>query len=111
MPHSYFEKCYREILTQTKEKTNAKIIMMEPYLLDNPGLERLRVDLGGKIQIVRKLAREFADVYIPLDGLFAAEAIYHEKKYFSADGVHPNYEGAKFIAKHYVEAYNKIISK
>lgn len=111
MPHSYFEKCYREILTQTKEKTNAKIIMMEPYLLDNPGLERLRVDLGGKIQIVRKLAREFADVYIPLDGLFAAEAIYHEKNYFSADGVHPNAEGAKFIAKHYVEAYNKIISK
>lgn len=62
MPHSYFEKCYREILVQTKEKTNAKIIMMEPFLLDNPNLERLRPDLGGKIQIVRKLAREFADV-------------------------------------------------
>ena len=111
MPHSYFEKCYREVLIQTKEKTNAKIIMMEPFLLDNPNLEKLRVDLNPKIQIVRKLAREFADAYIPLDGLFASEAIYHEPFYFSGDGVHPNEEGSKFIAKHYLEALSKIIEK
>lgn len=28
MPHDYFEDCYRKILIQLKEKTNAKIILL-----------------------------------------------------------------------------------
>ena len=36
MKHSYFERCYRNILTQIKEKTNAKIILIEQFLLYTP---------------------------------------------------------------------------
>ena len=46
-----------------------------------------------------------ADAYIPLDELFAqALKTQPEPKFYSADGVHPNANGAEFIGKHYFEA-------
>ncbi len=104
-----FEKNYRYLLTSAKEKTNAKIIMIDPFLLDAPDKAHFRTEVSEKIALVRKLAREFADVYVPIDGLFAAQALYHEPCYFSADGVHPNDNGRAFIANFYVEALKKLI--
>ena len=58
----------------------------------------------------RELAAEFADVYIPLDEYFAeALKTQPEPKYYSADGVHPNANGAEFIGKHYAAAVKPII--
>lgn len=104
-----FENNYRTVLTAIKENTNAKIIMMEQFLLSVPDKDFFRVDLDPKIDIVRRLAREFADVYIPLDGLFAAASIKKEPTYWAADGVHPTAEGAKFIAEHYCNAVKELL--
>jgi len=109
MPHEYFEICYRDCLTQIKEKTNAKIIILEQFLLEVPDKASFHCDLDPKIQVTRKLAREFADVFIPLDGLFAAACIGEEPTKWAADGVHPTADGAQFIARHYLEAVKKLI--
>lgn len=109
MPNEYFESCYRDILTQVKTKTKAKIIMLEQFLLYTPDKASFRVDLDPKIQITRALARAFADVFVPLDGIFAAASVEKEPTYWAADGVHPTEAGAKLIAKHYLEAIKKII--
>ena len=57
------------------------------------------------------VARYSPDAYVPLQDLFTAAL---EKQptpqYYSADGVHPNENGAKFIAEHYVNAINKIFN-
>ena len=56
------------------------------------------------------MADEYADVYIPLDKHFEeALKTAPEKLYYSADGVHPNENGAKFIAKLYAEAIETLI--
>ena len=65
-------------------------------------------DLDAKIQVTRKLAREFADFYIPLDGLMAQAYVDKGASHWSDDGVHPNENGAKFIAALYAEAFEKI---
>ena len=109
MPHDYFEACYRSILTDIKEKTTAKIILLEQFLLPVPDKEFFRVDLDPKIQITRKLAREFADLFIPTDGLFAAASISTPPTAWAADGVHPTNAGARFIAAHYAEAVGRLI--
>ncbi len=97
-----YEANYRTILEQTKAHTHAKIVMLEPFLLPNePAKDAWRADLDPKIQAARRLAREFADAYLPLDGLFAAQCIDHEPAHWAADGVHPTEAGAKFIAAHY----------
>lgn len=96
---------YRSILTELRAKTNAKIVMLCPFLLDCEDKEQIREDLKTVIPIVRRLAEEFADVYIPLDEFFEeALKTQPEPKYYSADGVHPNANGSAFIGKHYAEA-------
>ena len=95
---------YRTILSQLREKTNAKIMMICPFLLDAPKTQHLRPDLDRIIPIVEKLADEFADVYMPLDAIMAeAMKTQPEPMYFSADGVHPNANGAAYIGEKYAE--------
>lgn len=101
---------YRSILERIKRETNAKIVILAPYVLDCPDNAYLSEDLKTVLPIVRSLAKEFADVYIPLDELFA-EAIKTQPAplYYSADGVHPNENGRKFIGEAYAKAVDCLI--
>ena len=96
---------YRAILTRLKKQTNAKIMILSPYLLDSEKKEAWRVELNEILPIIRSLAKEFADVYVPLDEIFE-DALKNqpEPQYYSADGVHPNENGSKFIGKQYFDA-------
>ena len=106
-----FEANYRKVLTSIKEKTNAKIMMIEAFLLPAPDKEYFRTDLNSKIDVERKLAREFADYYIPLDGLFAQSCVGTHYTHWSADGVHPNAEGSDFIGRIYADAFKAMMNK
>ena len=101
---------YRCILERIKRQTNAKIVMLQPVLLDCHGIDHLREDFKRLLPIVDELAAEFADVYVPLNEYFT-EALKTQPSplYYSADGVHPNEEGARFIAEHYKDAINKLL--
>ena len=105
-----FATNYRAILERIKKETSAKIVMLQPFLLDAPDKEHMRRDLETVIPIVNELAEEFADVYIRLDELFA-EALKTQPapKYYSGDGVHPNDNGSAFIGEHYARAIAKLI--
>lgn len=104
------ETNYRAILERVKKETNAKIIMLSPYLLDCEDKTLMREDLKTLLPIVRRLAEEFADVYIPLDKEFEeAMKTQPEPKFYSGDGVHPNQNGAEFIGKLYAEAVDKLL--
>ncbi len=111
MPDDQFEKNYRQVLMAIKERTHAKIIMLEPFLIYTADKAHMRDDLGRKIEIERALAREFADIYVPLDGYFAAACIDQEPAFFSDDGIHPNSNGACFIGERYLEAIAKLLPK
>lgn len=109
LDNEIFEANYRKVLSEIKEKTSAKILMIEQFLLPVPDKEFFREDLNGKIDITRKLAREFADYYIPLDGLMAQACIGIEPTHWSDDGVHPNANGSAFIGRLYADAIKKLI--
>lgn len=108
IPNETFEADYRSILTDIKEKTNAKIIILEQFLLPTGEKDWFREDLDPKIQITRKLAREFADVFIPLDGIFAAASVENKPETWAEDAVHPTEAGAKLIAEKYADAFDLI---
>ena len=101
---------YRSILERLRKETSAKIVILCPFLLDCEDKDQIREDLARLIPIVRRLADEFADVYIPLDESFAeALKTQPEPKYFSGDGVHPNTNGSMFIGKLYAEALKPLL--
>jgi lysophospholipase L1-like esterase len=99
-----YEADYRFILQQTKD-SGARLIICEPFLLPIPQ-DRVawRADLDPKIAVARKLAREFAAVYVPLDGAFAAAATQQPMEAWAPDGVHPTPAGHALIAQTWLHA-------
>ncbi|MBE6569181.1 MAG: GDSL family lipase [Ruminococcaceae bacterium] len=108
MPNDYFEDCYRFCLEEIKSKTNAKIILLEQYLVPTGTLSNGRFDVDAKLQITRKLAREYGDWLIPTDGLMAAACVQMPPEHWAADGVHPTAAGAELIAYHYADAFDAL---
>ena len=111
IPDEVFAQRYRTVLQAIKDKTSAKIMMMEPFLIPVEDKLYFREDLYKKIEIERSLAREYADVYVPTDGLLASAFIGDEPTSYAADGVHPTEKGAKFIGKIYCEYMKKILDR
>lgn len=101
-----YEANYRRLLEDVKQHTKAKILMLEPFLLHNaPDKDGWREDLNAKIMAARRLAREYADAFVPLDGLFAAASVREAPAYWAADGVHPTEAGARLIGEYYAGAF------
>ncbi len=108
MDNDYFEGCYRYCLEEIKAKTSAKILLLEQFIVPTGALASGRGDLNEKIQITRKLAREYADAFIPLDGIIAAASVGTDPALWAADGVHPTAAGAQLIAGYYADAVDKL---
>ena len=103
--HEAYEASYRDILTRTREQTKAKILLMEQFVLPTPPDRRgWREDLDAKIDVVRTLAREFADVFVPMDGIFARACIYRPPESWAMDGIHPLEAGGALIAQSWLRA-------
>ncbi|MFK7692032.1 SGNH/GDSL hydrolase family protein [Paenibacillus sp. HJGM_3] len=100
-----FESGYRDILNRTKESLDAKLVLIEPFVVPHPEDRKTwREDLDPKIQVVRELAREYGALLVPLDGLFAAASMRAEPKYWAPDGVHPSPAGHALIAEAWLKA-------
>lgn len=103
---------YRCILERIKSETNAKVLMMAPYLLDCDDKEEIRNDLQTVAPIVRRLAEKYADAFIPLDTVFdKALNDQPHPQYYSGDGVHPNENGARFIGEVYANSIRPLIDE
>lgn len=98
-----FEYNFRTLLEKIKTDLNIPIIIIEPFIIDiTPEITKRREELWQKVDIIRKLAREYATEYIALDGSFASACIKHPLTYYSLDGVHPTDEGHRFIARRWL---------
>lgn len=97
-----FEENYRTFLGNIRrDLPQTKILMIEPFLLpSDPAKAVFREDLDPKLIRVRKLAAEFADYFLPMDGLLNAQAATGEggAAAISEDGVHPVSYGHSLIA-------------
>ena len=109
-PDEAYEDDYKYLLESVKTKTNAKIIVLEHYLMDFPELLPMRTDVERKIRIDRRLAWKYADDFIPLDGLFAKACIKAKPEDLTLEGVHPTPLGHKLIAGNLMISLRKIIN-
>ena len=102
------EANYRAILTKVKEKTHAKIMIMQPYTVGDCQAH-MRAEVERIHPIIKRLADEFADAYMPLDDIL--QAAENEPAYYAGDGVHPTNEGAAFIGENYVKYVKPILDE
>ncbi|GHV68777.1 lipase [Spirochaetia bacterium] len=106
-----FEKNYRTLLENLKrDLPKAIIVIMEPFLLETTPPKDWREDLDPKIQAVRNLAKEYADVFVPLDGIFTRYAVEGlDEAAMAADGVHPTPTGHGIIALQWLKALGVLV--
>jgi acyl-CoA thioesterase I len=106
---SVYEENYRAILQSIQQNLSARILICEPFVLPiPPDRASWREDLDPKIQVARRVAREFHAIYVPLDGIFAAAASQREPAFWAADGVHPSPAGHALIAQSWLKAIRAI---
>ncbi len=103
-----FEADYRWLLKMLAHRTDARVVLMEPYVLPYPK-DRIhwRKHLDPRIQIVRHLANEYHAALVPLDGILNTLGIENGfQTYTGDDGVHPTLTGHAAIAEawiHYLD--------
>lgn len=103
-----FEADYRWLLKSLAHRTDARVILIEPYVLPYPK-DRMswRKHLDPRIQIVRRLANEYHAALIPLDGILNALGIENGfQTYTGDDGVHPTLTGHAAIADAWIKGLN-----
>lgn len=105
-----FAHNYTTLLEEIKQKTNAKIMIIQPFLMDVPDKQQLKDELAEKQEIVKALAERYADVYLPMHEIFQADET-QDKTVYAADGVHPTEDGACLIAQKYLEAITPLIEE
>ena len=99
---------YKCILERIRNETDAKILMLQPYT-EGEKQAHMRQDVERVKEIVNRLADKYADAYVKTDDLMHADEHYGTPDYFTPDGVHPNVNGAKFIAGLYFDAIRPLI--
>ncbi len=106
-----FEKNYTSLLKKLKSDfPDIKIMLIEPYIIDtNQDKQIMKEDLLPKVEIVRKLAREHADIYLPLGGLFCRYTTTDFTPFdLAEDSIHPTQQGHGVIAYEYLRALGVI---
>ena len=100
------EQNYRFLLEKVKANTNAKIIMMEPFvLMTAASREEWHADLDPKIAVIRKLAPGICGCLYPIGRpVCRAERCTGAKVVGCRRGCIQRREGAFFIAQEYVKA-------
>ncbi len=112
---SQFEEDYRRILTQSREKNpSLKIVLLEPFAYpetqsvtkSTPAIRR--AIMRSEQKIVRRLAKEFDAVFVPLQELFDEALKVREPAYWLWDGTHPTEAGHALIAREFLKATKDI---
>ncbi|MGS2780085.1 SGNH/GDSL hydrolase family protein [Robertmurraya sp. GLU-23] len=100
-----FEEIYLDLLTQVKEKTNAKMILMEPTIIKEEEFSEGNQKLARYAKIVERLAEKFDAIYVPTHKAFI-EYLQADNHYLlTLDGVHTNSAGNMLMAQTWIKAF------
>lgn len=103
-----FEEDYRNILEQTRDILGAKIVLLTPFMVYMTKKQQIyKTILNQKINVIKKLSKEFNTLLIPLDEIFEEAIKKREPTYWSKDGIHPTPMGHSLIARSWLKAINE----
>ncbi len=104
-PEGDFAASYRRILDRLRTETEAKLVIIDPFLLYiNPEIKQMREYLDPKIEIIQILACEFGAIHIPMSDIFLRACKSCEPDFWAQDGIHPTQPGHALIAQSWINA-------
>jgi len=106
-----FESIYVDLLNQVKEKTSAKIIIMEPTIIEEDINSKGNQKLLPYVQTIQKLAEKFDAVYVPTHQAFIDYLQSQPDYELTNDGVHMNPAGNMLMAMTWIKAFEADMSR
>ncbi len=110
-----FEGIYVEILENLLENTNAKIVIMEPFIFEKPEEFKLwKKQLQKYINVINSVKKRFEEYgkrigYIDLYSRFDEMERVYGSDYLTTDGIHLTEEGHKFISDWWMEELSNLV--
>lgn len=103
VPLDRFGELYNNILEQTKKKTKAKLVLIDPFYIskdtDSQSFRRKVLDyLTEYIAVVHKMAARYNAILVRTHECFMNQLKYKSPDYFCPEPVHPNASGHLVIA-------------
>jgi lysophospholipase L1-like esterase len=99
-----FQQLYIDLLTQIREKTNAKIILMEPTVIEEDLKAKGNQLLFDYVEIVNNIAKEFQATVVPTHKAFISYLQSGNGYKLTTDGVHMNPAGNMLMASTWIKA-------
>lgn len=101
-----FRESMTAIIENTLARTQAEILLLNPFLLDiRKSITAMREDLGDKQRVIAELAKQYGTRFVDLDAVFSEASRTRRPAEFSGDGVHPTPLGHELIAEHWLKAW------
>ncbi|NDJ55303.1 MAG: SGNH/GDSL hydrolase family protein [Chloroflexi bacterium] len=94
-----FLENYRSLLTQTRNESNARMILVEPFIAETDHTDPFRNVLSEYQEAVHQVAYDYALSVVKLQSAFDRGMIYQPWRYWTTDRVHPTDVGHTLIAK------------
>lgn len=107
-----FRNIYRMIIEDTLiESPNTKLLLMEPFVLKGTANEakwdRFEPMVYENAAIVREVAAEFGQVFLPLQQPLNKACEKAPASYWLGDGVHPTPAGHQLIANEWIKCFEE----
>lgn len=103
-----FERIYDDLLQQVRNKTNAKIVLMEPTIIDENVLSIGNEKLQAYVQIIHTLAQKHDALIVPTHQAFMKYLEANRNELLTIDGVHMNSAGNMLMATTWLAATRQI---
>ena len=98
-----FEATYRDILREAKASCNPRLVLMEPFMFCSDKTNKMFQGLPPYIEAVRKLAKEFGAIEVPLQTMIDKALTSVPPAKWSGDMVHPATWAHAWIAERWLE--------
>ncbi|MGL4524852.1 MAG: SGNH/GDSL hydrolase family protein [Spirochaetia bacterium] len=99
-PLDQFVTAYRAMIEEIQARTNARIVLLQPFLLmtNEERFLPMLPELAPKQLAIAELAQEYKLPFIRLHDIFAELSKHRPPSYWASDGIHPTHSGHMTIA-------------
>jgi lysophospholipase L1-like esterase len=106
VPLGEFDRVLRELIEGTRKTLpGIRVVLCEPFTTEAGAVLRLNFhpDIDERRALVKKIAADMADVYVPFQELFDGLSKVAPPDYWAEDGVHPTPGGHQKMAEFWIK--------
>ena len=104
VPLPEYTATLRDLLDQVRTRTDARLILIEPYMIEPDRSRPMRKEMDRYGGAVRQLATEYEAVFVPAQHAFDVALAHTTPADWADDQIHPNAPGHAVIALAFLRA-------